>query len=244
MSDITNRICSLCRRVVDMNDLSINEGKPFHDHCLLQSTRSRITFLSDKMGRKTATVIDAEELNDLLFIEERLKKDLENQTKIKLSDNDKPVFFGNTPLGKQSAMNSPEWKKILAKTGTLEGTKYHKHKTPTSSPPTIEPVWQITTDENGHKGIIQIGSRPIQVQLEIKNEEISAGQKTISEQSNALIQKDGSVYYEVERIKIDIWRGFVLLDKLLINSNLLDLNARVVALNKERNQLNILAVSA
>ena len=220
-----------------MNDLSINEGKPYHDHCLLQNIRSRIAFLSDKMGRRSATVLDAEELQDLLFVETRVKNDIETHTNLKLN-NDKPVFFRNTPFGKHSAMNSPGWKKILAKKGTLEGTKYHMHKTPTPPEPTTEPIWQITTDESGHKRVIQIGTRPVQILAETKKEELC------EEQTSLAVQNKDPVDYEAERIKVGVWRGFELLDKLIPNSNILDLNARVAALNRERNQQICLEAAA
>ena len=167
MSGIMDRTCARCRRLIDLNELSINEGRPYHDSCLLQITRTRISFLADKMGRKTATVLDAQELQDLLFLETRMKNDIENKTNLKLSDPDKPVFKGNTPLGKHSAMNGPTWKKILAKGGTLEGTKFHMHKVAEPPAPTTEPIWEIMTDENGHKGVIQAGTRPIKAMPEI-----------------------------------------------------------------------------
>lgn len=237
MTDITNRICATCRRIIDINDLSINEGKPYHDHCLLQNTRSRITFLSDKMGRRTATVLDADELKDLLFVEERMKKDIENQKKLKLTNNDKPVFFGNTSLGKYSAMNSPEWKKTLIKHGTLKGTKYHLHKVEELPEITTEPVWEITTDENGHKGVIQVGIKPTKSKLKLNCAENDNIVILESVGDNALAKTiQPPVDYEAERIQINIWRGFELLDSLIPDSNILALNAMVAALNLERRQ--------
>ncbi len=239
MNDITNRICALCRRLIDLNDLSINEGKPFHDHCLLQSTRSRIAFLSDKLGRKTGTVQDYEELQDLLFIETRIKNDIETQKRVNISNNDKPVFFGNTSLGKHSAMNSPEWKKILAKKGSLEGTKFHMHKAPDPPIPTTEPIWEITTDENGYKGVIQIGTRPIKTIPVIEGAKKEA-LIPVQTRSEVILQKP-DVDYELERIQINIWRGFELLEKLIPDFNTLDLNAWIAALNEERKKQAVLA---
>ncbi len=235
MSSIMERTCARCRRVIDLNDLSINEGRPYHDHCLLQITRTRISVLADKLARRTGTVLDDEELQDLLFVEERMKKDIETQKNINLSNNDKPIFFGNTPLGKHSVMNSPEWKKILAKHGTLEGTKYHMHKAPDPPIPTTESIWEITTDENGHKGVIQVGTRPIKTVPEIddvKKDALMPGNSV-----DAFVQTiQKSVDYETERIQINIWRGFVLLEKLIPDFNTLDLNARIAALNQARNK--------
>lgn len=236
-----NRICARCGRVVDMNDLNVNEGRPYHDHCLLQVTRTRIAFLSDKMGRRTATVLDADELKDLLFIEERMKKDIETSPERKLTNNDKPIFFGNTPFGKHSIMNSPTWKKILAKNGSLEGTKFHMHKVAEHQVPTTEPIWQITTDETGHKGVIQVGSKPKKIDIPMDPKKVLI---TGHDQTDLIIsQKQTPVDYERGRIEIDVWRGFELLDKLIPNSNILDLNARVAAMNRERNQQNVLAVA-
>lgn len=234
MSDITNRICSTCRRVIDINDLSINEGKPYHDHCLLQNTRSRISFLSDKVGRRTATVLDAEELQDLLYVESRIKKDIETRVELNLINNDRPIFLGNTPLGKHSAMNPPTWKKLLARRQGLEGTKYHMHKVPELPSTTNEPIWKITIDENNHKGVIQIGTQPIQISSN-KRKELPSGQ------TDALIvQNKDNIDYEAERININIWRGFNLLDALVPNFNLLYLNNMIASLNQERNKQNIL----
>ncbi len=230
-----------------MNDMSINEGKPYHDHCLLQNTRSRIAFLSDKMTRRTGTVLDADlaakELQDLLFVEECMTKDIVAQNKIIFSSNDKPIFFGNTPLGKHSAMNSPNWKKLLAKYGTLKGTKYHFHKVSETPEPITEPIWEITTDDNGHKGIIQVGTRSIKTIPEIddvKKDALMPGSSV-----DALIQTIQEPFdYETERIEVNIWRGFVLLEKLIPDFNMLDLNARISALNKERNKPSISAEAA
>lgn len=233
------RTCARCGRVIGLNGLSINEGRPYHDHCLLQVTRTRISVLSDKMGRKTATVLDYKELQDLIFLEERMKKDIEIQKNISLSNNDKPIFFGNTPLGKHSAMNSPEWKKLLMKGGSLEGTKYHMPKVPELPASTTEPVWQITTDENGHKGVIQIGTRPIKASQEIESSKDAA--LILANLASTLIQTiQEPVDYETERIQINIWRGFVLLNQLIPDFNTLDLNARIAMLNKERNKQVVL----
>jgi len=168
MSGVMNRMCAKCRRVIDLNDLSVNDGKSYHEYCLLQNIRSRIAFLSNKMGRKTATVLDGTELQDLLYIEERMKNDIETKKSIKL-ETDKPVFFGNTPLAMQTIINPPGWKKIIAKGGSLKGTKYHMHKVSKLPAPTTEPIWQITTDENGHKGVIQTGNRPVETIAKIDN---------------------------------------------------------------------------
>ncbi len=239
MSSIMNRVCVKCQRTIDMNDLAIEDGKSYHDYCLLQKIRSRMAILSDKLARRTGTVLDNEELQDLLFVEERMKKDIESQKNINLSNNDKHVFFGNTPLGKHSAMNSPEWKKILAKRGTLEGTKYHWHKKADAPKLTTEPIWEITTDENGHKGVIQVGTRPIKTVPEIDDVKKDA---LMPEKSvDALIQTTQEpVDYETERIQINIWRGFVLLEKPIPDFNTLDLNAKIAALNEERKKQAVL----
>ncbi len=188
-------------------------------------------------------MLDNEELQDLLFIEERMKKDLQTQKKINLSDNDKPIFFGNSSLGRQSAMNSPTWKKILAKNGSLEGTKFHMHKVEDHKA-TTEPIWQITTDENGHKGVMQIGSKPIENIKQIDT--LTKNMLPTGQEQNKLIipQNNTLVDYDAEWIQINIWRGFALLEKLIPDFNTLDLNARIAAFNEERNKQAVLVEAA
>lgn len=236
LNDIFNRVCSKCGRIVDLNDFSINEGRPYHDHCLLQTTRTRISQLSDKVARGTANILDGKELQDLLFVEQRMKEDMETASKFRVSNQDRPVFKGNTALGLHSTMNPPAWKKLLARGESLEGTKYHMHKT--KSVKTTEPVWQITTDENGHKGVIQIGSKPIdntqnKMEGSVQNNKLLSDGQAVQTTSLTTTKKE-DVDYELERLNINIWRGFELLQKLIPSFESLDIYHRIKQLNFER----------
>jgi len=144
-----------------LNDLTIFEGRDYHDSCYLKTVRTRISELDKKVQRGTATMLDAKELGELHEIQESVKKDMENPSNDWGHLPEKPIFFGQSPLWAQSAMNPPRWRKLLREQGTLEGSKYHLHKKPTLSLPTTEPIFKIITDEFGHRSCIQIGSKEI-----------------------------------------------------------------------------------
>jgi len=147
--------------MIPLSDLTIFEGRDYHDSCYLKTVRTRISEIDKKIQRGTATILDAKELEELHEIQESVKKDMENPPGDFGHIPYKPIFFGQTPLGLHSAYNIPRWKRLLRNNGSLVGTKYHLHKK--SEPPLLqtEPIFKIITDEFGHKSCIQIGSKEI-----------------------------------------------------------------------------------
>ncbi len=161
MTDIVSCMCCHCKRIIPLSDLTIFEGRDYHDSCYLKTVRTRISELDKKVQRGTATILDAKELGELHEIQESVKKDMEDPPGDFGHIPDKPIFFGQSPLGLHSAYNIPRWKKLLREKGSLMGTKYHLHKKPELSLPQTEPIFKIITDESGHKSCIQIGSKEI-----------------------------------------------------------------------------------
>ena len=147
--------------MIPLSDLTIFEGRDYHDSCYLKTVRTRISEIDKKVQRGTATILDAKELQDLIEIQESVKKDMEFPQGDFGHIPDKPIFFGQSPLGLQSSYNPPRWKKRLREKGTLEGTQYHFHKRPELPASQTEPVFKIIVDESGHKSCIQIGSKEI-----------------------------------------------------------------------------------
>ncbi len=147
--------CCSCRRKVDLCDLTVFEGRDYHDTCYLSSVRSRIAALDTKAHRGTATVLDASELGDLRFIENEVQKDIINKCDFGFNST-KLVFLGHTALGNFSQMNPPLWKHLLARGGSLDGTKYHLQKMVVASLAYAE-NFKILTDENGHKYCVHVG---------------------------------------------------------------------------------------
>ena len=168
MTDLITCLCCNCKRLVPLNELTIFEGRDYHSSCYLKTVRTRISEIDKKIQRGTATMLDAKELQELTEIERSVKSDIENATPDYGYSSDDPLFFGNTPLGLQSAINPPGWKRILRETGTLAGTKYHFHKKQPVIPSTTEPIFKIITDEHGHKSCIQISSKHIQTVIQIE----------------------------------------------------------------------------
>lgn len=164
MGDILSLICCHCRRLILLNDLSISEGRDYHDHCLLQTFRTRISEIDKKIQRGTATILDAKEQGDLIPIEKNIIRDMENPGHDFRMNPDPPIFFGNTPLGLFSVMNPPPWKKLKS----LVGTKYHLHQ-PEIVIQLTEPIFKILTDETGHKYCIQTGSRSVEPQKQLES---------------------------------------------------------------------------
>ncbi len=162
MTDLITCLCCNCKRLVALNELTIFEGRDYHSSCYLKTVRTRISEIDKKIQRGTATMLDAKELQELTEIERSVKNDIENASPDYGHSSDDPLFFGNTPLGLQSRMNPPGWKRILRETGNLAGTKYHLHKKQLPPLSTTEPIFKIITDEHGHKSCIQIGSKPIE----------------------------------------------------------------------------------
>lgn len=159
MSDIFSCVCARCRRIIPISDLTVFEGRDYHDSCMLQIIRSEISILNKKASRGTLTLIDNNELGDLLFLENVIRKDIENKINFDPKSS-VPVFKGNTQLGLYSAMNPPEWKKLLIHSKSLEGTKYHMHKNIARENCNFNAVFEIMTDEHGHKYCMQVGNSP------------------------------------------------------------------------------------
>ncbi len=168
MTDLITCLCCNCKRLVALNELTIFEGRDYHSSCYLKTVRTRISEIDKKIQRGTATMLDAKELQELTEIERSVKNDIENASPDYGHSSGDPLFFGNTPLGLQSRMNPPPWKRLLHERGTLEGTKYHLHKKVPSLISTTEPIFKIITDEHGHKSCIQIGSKPIENMIKIE----------------------------------------------------------------------------
>ena len=152
MRTIFDCICCRCQRVIKLEDILVFEGRDYHDACYLQVVRTRIAQLDKKAQNGTITLLDNHELGDLLFIEKQVRYGAENKTPFIGESN--PVFFGNTSLGSFCAMNPPAWKRLKS----FDGTKYHMMKS-TKTEPEFLPIFDIRTDEIGHKFCVQIGRK-------------------------------------------------------------------------------------
>lgn len=165
-------MCCKCRRLISLDEFTVADGKDYHDHCYLESVRSRITILDGKVQRGTATILDAKELDDLRFLDDVVKKDIENRSgKFNLTGTDHLVFKSNTPRGLHSVMNPP--KRVLEKLIELRRLKFGgwKELLPSEEKQPIlesEPVFKIMTDDSGHKYCLQIGIKPIEIKKEFK----------------------------------------------------------------------------
>lgn len=122
------------------------------------------------MQRGTATILDAKELDDLRFLNDVVKKDIENCSgKFDLTGIDRPVFIGDSPRGLHSVMNPS--KRELEKLRELRRLKSGgwKELLPSEEKQsTPEPVFKIMTDDNGHKYCLQIGLKPIKIKEELE----------------------------------------------------------------------------
>ncbi len=154
---------------------------------MLQVVRSEISILNKKASRGTLTLIDNAELGDLLFLENVIKKDIENRVDFEPKSS-VPVFKGNTKLGLYSAMNPPEWKRLLIHGKSLEGTKYHMHKNNEEENCKSKPIFEIMTDEFGHKYCMQIGTSPQENIPQIVGEDEPSVQ--LEEKTSTLVSVD------------------------------------------------------
>lgn len=169
-NSIYTRICCRCRRLIDLTELLVDEGRDYHEHCHLEIIRTRITVLDKKVQRGTATILDAKDLDDLRFLEDVGRKDIESGSgKLKLYDVDKPCFKGNTSLGLYSVM-SPS-KLELEKLKELKRLSCGGWKELQEKQPEFEPVFKIMTGGDGHKYCMQIGTRSIENKKELEGVE-------------------------------------------------------------------------